>query len=59
MTHRREFLDYVADIRLTGWRRIIQPFAGGAFRRLAANAAAGMREALDARADAMHPASAR
>ena len=42
-------VDYTADIRLTGWRRLLEPFAGGAFERLAANAAAGMREALEAR----------
>jgi len=45
-------VDYTADIRLTGWRRLLEPFAGGAFKRLAANAATGMREALEARAAA-------
>ena len=45
-------VDYTADIRLTGWKRLLEPFAGGAFKRLAANAAAGMREALEAKASA-------
>jgi hypothetical protein len=41
---------YVADIRLTGLLGLLAPFAGGAFRRIAANAKAGMQRALDARA---------
>ena len=52
-------VDYTADIRLTGWRRILEPFAGGAFKRLAANAASGMREALEARANAAGTGSPR
>jgi carbon monoxide dehydrogenase subunit G len=40
-------ITYVADIRLVGWRRILAPFAGPAFRRLAANAKAGMERALE------------
>ena len=39
-------VDYTADIRLTGWMRLVEPFAGGAFERLATDAATGMREAL-------------
>jgi hypothetical protein len=43
-------ITYVADIRLTGLLGLLAPFAGGAFRRIAANAKAGMQRALDARA---------
>jgi carbon monoxide dehydrogenase subunit G len=45
-------IDYTADIRLTGWMRLVEPFAGGAFRRLATDAATGMRRALGERAKA-------
>jgi carbon monoxide dehydrogenase subunit G len=45
-------VDYTADINLTGWMRLVQPLAGGAFRKLATDAASGMRSALDARATA-------
>src|SRR5262245_20629534 len=31
-------VDYVADIRLLGWRRLLEPLAGGAFAKIAANA---------------------
>jgi carbon monoxide dehydrogenase subunit G len=43
-------ITYIADIRLTGLLGLLAPFAGGAFRRIAANAKAGMQRALDARA---------
>jgi dehydrogenase/reductase SDR family protein 12 len=43
-------IDYVADIRLEGRLRLIQPFLGGAFARLARNAAGGMLRVLDERA---------
>lgn len=43
-------IDYTADIALGGWMRLIQPFAGGAFERLAQAALAGMKRALDERA---------
>lgn len=43
-------ITYVADIRLTGLMGLLAPFAGGAFRRIAADARAGMQRALDARA---------
>lgn len=49
-------IDYTADIRLGGWMRLVQPFAGGAFRRLANDAIGGMRAALDARAAAKEAA---
>lgn len=43
---------YTADIRLRGLMRLLTPFAGGAFRRLAQNARDGMQRALDERAAA-------
>lgn len=43
-------VEYIADIRLGGWMRLLAPFAGGAFRALADNAVNGMRRALDERA---------
>ena len=43
-------VDYVADIRLEGLLRLLTPFAGGAFRRIASNARLGMQRALDERA---------
>jgi carbon monoxide dehydrogenase subunit G len=45
-------IDYRADIRLLGWRRLLEPFAGGAFARLAAAARDGMQRTLDERARA-------
>lgn len=50
-------IEYLADIRLGGWMRLLAPFAGGAFRALADNAVNGMRRALDERA-ATAPADA-
>ena len=43
-------IDYTADIRLGGWMRLIQPFVGGAFRKIASDALGGMQAALDDRA---------
>ena len=43
-------IDYVADIRLLGAMRLVAPFAGGAFARIARNARDGMQRALDRRA---------
>jgi carbon monoxide dehydrogenase subunit G len=40
-------IDYVADIRLGGPMRLLEPFARGAFRRIAENARAGMQRTLD------------
>jgi dehydrogenase/reductase SDR family member 12 len=40
-------IDYVADIRLQGLLRLLAPFAGGAFRRIASNARNGMQGKLD------------
>ena len=45
-------ITYVADIRLRGALRLLSPFAGGAFRRVAERARAGMQHTLDARARA-------
>ena len=43
-------IDYAADIRLNGWMRLIQPFLGRAFSRIARNAIGGMQRELDRRA---------
>jgi carbon monoxide dehydrogenase subunit G len=43
----RTQIDYVADIRLTGLRRLLAPFAGGAFARIARDARNGMQRTLD------------
>jgi carbon monoxide dehydrogenase subunit G len=40
-------LDYSADIRLTGLLRLVEPFAGGAFERIARDAREGMQRRLD------------
>ncbi len=45
-------IEYIADIRLGGLLRFLQPLLGGAFRRLASNAVGGMRSELDRRATA-------
>ena len=45
-------IDYTADIRLRGPRRLLAPFAGGAFARIARDARDGMQRALDQRAAA-------
>ena len=45
-------ITYVADIRLQGLLRLLAPFAGGAFARIATNARNGMQRALDERATA-------
>jgi carbon monoxide dehydrogenase subunit G len=43
-------IEYIADIRLGGALRLIQPFLGRSFTKLAENAVAGMRQQLDDRA---------
>ena len=43
-------VDYAADIRLGGWMRLLEPFAGSAFRKIGRDAREGMRRALDERA---------
>ena len=45
-------IDYVADIRLLGWRRLLEPFAGGTFARIGREAQAGMERTLAQRAAA-------
>jgi hypothetical protein len=45
-------IDYAADIRLLGWRRLLAPFAGGAFERIGQAARAGMERTLGERARA-------
>jgi carbon monoxide dehydrogenase subunit G len=40
-------IDYIADIRLTGWMRLAAPFAGGAFAKVARDARDGMQRTLD------------
>lgn len=45
-------IEYIADIRLGGWMRFIQPFVGGAFAKVARDAVGGMQAALDRRARA-------
>lgn len=39
-------IDYIADIRLGGLLRLAQPFLGGAFEKVARNAAGGMDRTL-------------
>jgi hypothetical protein len=43
-------VDYVADIRLGGWMRLLTPFAGGTFQKIGRQARDGMQRALDERA---------
>ena len=40
-------IDYQAEIRLRGILRLLSPFAGGAFARIARNARDGMQRTLD------------
>lgn len=44
-------VDYTADINMTGLFRLAQPFLGGTFRRIAADATNGIRRTLEARAE--------
>jgi carbon monoxide dehydrogenase subunit G len=43
-------IEYIADIQLGGLLRLIQPFLGRSFRKLAENAVGGMQQQLDDRA---------
>lgn len=43
-------VDYTADIRLQGIRRLAEPLLGKTFAKIARNASAGMQRELDARA---------
>ena len=47
-------VDYVADIRLGGWMRLLQPFVGGAFRKIGRDAREGMQRTLDSLAAGAH-----
>jgi len=40
-------IDYTADIRLQGWMRLVEPFVGGTFDKIAKDALGGMQRALD------------
>ena len=40
-------IEYTADIRLRGALRLLQPFVGGAFDKIAKDALGGMQRALD------------
>ena len=50
-------IDYTADIRLGGLLRLLQPFLGGAFTKIARDALGGMQRALDERAAGARDAS--
>jgi carbon monoxide dehydrogenase subunit G len=39
-------IDYEADIRLLGWRRLLEPFAASTFQRIGREARAGMERTL-------------
>lgn len=52
-------VDYIADIELKGWMRILQPVLGGAFRKLGDDARIGMTRALAERAAAAGAATVR
>ena len=39
-------VEYIADIELRGWMRLLTPFLGGAFRKLGDDARTGMTAAL-------------
>jgi carbon monoxide dehydrogenase subunit G len=43
-------IDYRADIRLRGWRRLLEPFVGATFERIAREAREGMERTLAERA---------
>jgi carbon monoxide dehydrogenase subunit G len=43
-------IDYTADIRLGGWMRLLAPFAGGTFKKIATDALGGMERVLRERA---------
>ena len=40
-------IDYVAEIHLTDWKRILEPLLGGAFAKIGRDARDGMRRTLD------------
>jgi len=48
-------VDYTADISLTGLLRLVQPFLGGTFRKIAEDASNGIERTLRRRAGAAAP----
>jgi Polyketide cyclase / dehydrase and lipid transport len=46
-------IDYIAEIRLLGAMRLVAPFAGGAFAKIARDARDGMQRTLDERSSAV------
>lgn len=40
-------VDYTADIRLVGWKRLAQPFVGGAIAKIGREGAGGMQRTLE------------
>ena len=50
-TERGTRIDYTADIRLTGLWRLVEPFAGGAFKKIGREAREGMQRTLDGLAE--------
>jgi carbon monoxide dehydrogenase subunit G len=51
-------IEYVAEIHLVGWMRLLEPLAGGAFAKIGRDARDGMQRTLDARAAAARTAPA-
>lgn len=48
-------VEYIADLELRGWLRLLQPFAGRAFASIARNARSGMQRRLDELAESERP----
>ena len=52
-------IDYTADIRLGGWMRLVQPFLGGAFEKIAKDALGGMQRRSMSAPPGARPATTR
>jgi carbon monoxide dehydrogenase subunit G len=52
-TGRGTRIEYVAEIHLSGWMRLLEPFVGGAFAKIGRAARDGMQRTLDERARAL------
>lgn len=52
-TPTRTRIHYSAEIHLVGWMRVLEPFLGGSFARIARAARDGMQRTLDERARAV------
>jgi len=50
-------IEYVAEIRLVGWKRLLEPFVGRAFAKIGRDARDGMQRTLDERARALTAAT--